>query len=103
MKNKFYWVPRVFGVLYLALVSAFFTIKFDYITNFSLLFGIIFAYCVLLGIAWKHELIGGILFLVIGVTVAFLPAGEGMAPTIILGVLFVIQSRLNKANPSLPA
>jgi hypothetical protein len=100
MKKFFYWLPRVLAILFILFISIFAFDVFEQpkwflalfmhlIPSFLLVFATI--------IAWKHERIGGFIFLAFGVLLLIFTNFKSMIvciPAFIIGVLFLCEDRL---------
>lgn len=106
MKEILTWSPRILAILFIGFLSLFALDSFDYthsflqiITNFllHLIPSLLLAGCLL--VAWKYRILGGLLFIVIGLvftvyfgtfrnTSNFLTIS---LPPLITGVLFIIS------------
>ena len=111
MKSKLlYWTPRILVILFILFISMFAMDVFgEY--SFPLVLVALFMHLIpsfiliiLLVVAWKWERVGGILFLVLFVVftfwfdlykhiISFLLIG---LPVLIVGILFLISSKVNK-------
>jgi hypothetical protein len=97
MKNILYWLPRILAVLFIAFISVFALDVFSEPQWFVALIMHLIPSFILIGItviAWRNELIGGILFLAASVAKAiFFHSIFIAAPATIIGILFLISSR----------
>ena len=104
MKKKFlYWLPRILGILFALFISIFALDAFDEGISFQealvgFLIHLIPTYVVIaiLLIAWKWELVGGILFILAGASYlvwARIPHWTAFllisGPPILIGILFI--------------
>lgn len=94
-----YWAPRVLGVLFAVFLSIFAADVFEEGAGFratavALLVHLLPTFLVLLvlALAWRHELAGGIAFLLVGVLYLAVSVGRlhWSASVVIAGPLFVI-------------
>ena len=105
-----YWLPRIIVILFICFISLFALDVFGEFSGFEILVALFmhlvpsFILIILLIISWKYELVGGILFLVLGVVftfwfdlyenlVSFLLIG---LPVYVVGILFLFSFKLNK-------
>ncbi|MBN1377419.1 hypothetical protein JW949_03775 [Candidatus Woesearchaeota archaeon] len=115
MKNKYLiWTPRILGILFAVFISLF---AFDvfvegyawYQTIAGFLIHLIPTYFVVIAllIAWKFkkELIGGIIYILLGIFYIIMVWGKAelkiamliiSGPVFIIGILFIINSLLEK-------
>ena len=99
MKKILYWLPRVLAVLFIAFISMFALDVFGEPQWFlALLMHLIpsFILIFLTAIAWKHEQLGGLLFIAGGIFMLVSSRFESLIisiPVIVIGILF-----LGKAN-----
>jgi len=100
MKKIIYWLPRFLAILLIVFMSIFALDVFGEAQWFvALIMHLIpsFVLIILTILAWKHELIGGILFLVIGLAMAIFYHSFLIAnPVFLIGVLFVGNGYLKK-------
>ncbi|MCD4761295.1 hypothetical protein K8R42_05395 [bacterium] len=99
MKNTLYWIPRIFGILFVFLVAmlAFDMERFAWL---DLLIHLIPALVILVSllIGWKQEKIGGALFIILGVVYIIMSWGNVpwltylvmAGPAFVIGILFLI-------------
>ena len=97
-KKVFYWLPRIVSILFIAFISMFALDVFGQPQWFlALLIHLIPSY-VLVGltiIAWRHERIGGLLFLIAGLAmILFYHSFVIAVPALVIGVLFLGGSYL---------
>jgi len=106
----FYWINRVLAILFILFVSLFALDVFGMGKSFwdtfvGILIHLIpsFLLIIALAIAWRHEMIGGLIFLLLGAAYVFmiwdnlvfgLPIA---APLFLLGLLFLIQGWTKKS------
>jgi hypothetical protein len=109
--NKFvYWTPRILSIIFLLFLAMFSLDVFEPGLSFSqILLGLfmhnipVFALLIILCISWKHEIVGGIAFILAGllyITTLFMnPKFEGhivywsiiiAGPAFFIGILFLI-------------
>lgn len=95
MKNFSYWLPRILAILYIVFISSFALDVFDGSQWFLPLIIHLIPPFILLAItiiAWKHEFIGGFIFIISGFVLLIILHSEIMiisVPSIILGILFL--------------
>lgn len=108
MKNTqlFYWLPRVLAVVFILCISFFALDSFGtgepwYMNLLGFLIHLIPSYVLVIALifAWKHEAVGGIVFLVLYIGALFFFRFEMVgilifSPLILIGVLFILRSRL---------
>lgn len=101
MKIIFYWLPRILAILYTAFISLFALDVFGEPQWFlALVIHLIpsFVLILLTVVAWKHERIGGFLFLAAGFAmVSFFHSFTIAAPAFAVGALFLAGSYWIKA------
>ncbi|MBT6690959.1 DUF2964 family protein [Candidatus Parcubacteria bacterium] len=100
MNQTLYWIPRVFAIMFTLVVTLF---VFD-IEQFS--WGALFmhltptiAVLIALLIAWKQEMIGGIIFIILGIVYIVMAWGDTpwlsflamSGPAFVIGILFLIS------------
>lgn len=121
--KTFHWLPRILAILAIGFVSLFALDAFNpeipfgkQLLDFLMHMIPSFVLVLFLFLAWKKELIGGIIFIIIGL--AFTPwvfqhnydmnQSVGMTlsivamitlPFVVIGILFVISHRFKKINP----
>lgn len=109
MNKALYWAPRVLGVLFIIFITLFSFDVFGTGLGFWQAIGAFlihsipsFILAIILFIAWKKEIIGGAIFLALGLFCFFWSKQAlsfrlllGLAPALI-GALFIIQNRLRK-------
>ncbi|MBC8494609.1 hypothetical protein H8D36_00480 [archaeon] len=109
MNNKIlFWIPRILGIIFAVFISLFafdtFIDGFTWITFAGFLIHLIPTYLLIIAlvIAWKWNLIGGIIYLALGAfymviananPIAFLIIG---VPVIVTGGLFILEWYLKK-------
>ncbi len=119
----FHWLPRILGILAIGFISLFALDAFNpehslgqQLLDFLMHMIPSFVLILVLLLAWKKEIIGGIIFIIIGL--AFTPwvfqhnynmnQSVGLTisivsmitlPFVIIGILFVISHRLKKTHP----
>jgi hypothetical protein len=111
MKKFLYWVPRVLGILAILFISLFALDAFQEgmpISQMLLGFTIHLIPSIILAIflivAWKWELIGGIVFVIVSTTPFFFLSNpfwmNGMlgGPFLLTGVLFILNSRYKSSK-----
>jgi hypothetical protein len=99
--NKFlYWAPRVLAILFTLFISIFALDVFEESQwLLALLIHLIPSYILALitFIAWRHERLGGILFLLAGLAmVLFFHSIPLASPVFVIGVLFLFSVYLKK-------
>jgi hypothetical protein len=99
MKNTLYWLPRTLAILFIAFISMFALDVFGEpnwpVALFMHLIPSYFLVAITI-IAWKHELLGGFLFLAAGLALlVFTHLGTFIIwmPAFIIGILFLIYNR----------
>jgi hypothetical protein len=121
--RHFKWIPRILAIIAILIISLFALDSFGTeetflkeFSNFSLHLVPAIILLVFLVVAWKRELIGGILFVIFGL--GFIPLVYTMnhamsnsawtsvavvlmvnAPCILVGILFILGHFLQKKNP----
>jgi hypothetical protein len=113
VKNILYWTPRILGILAILFMMIFSLDCFEGDYSFNERMTCLFMHnlpslgCVLLLIiAWKWELIGGLLFILISIAmVIFFRSFAGnpaslvvISPFLITGILFIVHHRLQKGG-----
>jgi signal transduction histidine kinase len=104
MKRAFCWLPRILSVLFIAFISVFALDVFSEPQWFLALFmHLIPSYflIVITIVAWKHEVLGGFLFLIAGFALLLFTHFEALIigiPVFIIGLLFLLTKRLYKAK-----
>jgi hypothetical protein len=100
-----YWLPRILGIGFILFISLFALDIFSEYSGWDVvlpLFMHLLPSFVLFGViivAWKHERLGGFIFLTIGFFMLILSRFESVIisiPAIILGTLFLISWFQNK-------
>lgn len=104
--NFLFWKPRILGIVYVA-VLAFFSLEVftygygpqDFIYAFFLRLTPALVVVFILLIAWRWEEIGGILFVLLGITLLYRYGSENLltnfiiaAPLLLVGALFIANS-----------
>jgi len=101
MRKVIYWLPRILPVLFIAFISIFALDVFGERQWFlALLMHLIpsFILIILTVIAWKHEQLGGFIFVVVGFLMLISSHFESLIisiPAVILGVLFLSRKYLS--------
>jgi hypothetical protein len=102
MKNVLYWLPRILSILYIALISMF---ALDIIGEpqwlLALFMHLIPSYFLIAVtvVAWKHETLGGFLFLLTGLAMLIFTHFEAFIiwiPALVIGLLFLMTKHLHK-------
>jgi hypothetical protein len=102
MKKVFYWLPRILSILFIALISSF---ALDVFSEsqwvLALFMHLIPSYFIVIitVIAWKHEVLGGFLFLTAGFVLLIFTHFEALIigiPAFIVGMLFLITKYTKK-------
>jgi hypothetical protein len=97
MKNIFFWLPRVLSILFIIFVSIFALDVFGQPQWFmALLIHLIpsFILIILAIIAWKKELLGGLLFLIAGLAMLiFYHSVVIFLPAFVIGTIFLISAK----------
>lgn len=98
MKKILYWLPRILSILFIAFISVFALDVFGMPQWYIALPMHLIPSFVLTGltiIAWKHERIGGLLFLIVGLaTISFYHSLVISVPAFMIGALFLGRSYL---------
>ncbi len=103
MKKFLYLLPRVLAVLFIAFVSLFALDAFEQAQWLMALIMHLIPSFILIAItivAWKRELIGGLLFILVGGILLFLSGFESWivsAPAFVIGVLFWVGKKYCKS------
>ena len=106
MKKIFYWLPRVLAILFIAFISIFALDVFSEPQWFlALIMHLIpsFILIILTIIAWKHERLGGFIFMAIGFLMLISSHFESLVisiPAVIIGVLFLIFATFSPSTGS---
>jgi len=102
MKKFLYWLPRVLTILFIAFISVFALDVFSEpnwpLALFMHLIPSYFLVAITI-IAWRREVLGGILFLIAGFALLIFTHFEALiigAPAFVIGLLFLITKRLPK-------
>jgi len=105
-RNKYlYWTPRILGILYILFISLFALDVFEEYTFPEVLLALFmhlipsFILLVILLVAWKWEIMGGILYLLLGLFYIWIFWGKSdiiamliiLTPLLITAVLFIIE------------
>ncbi len=102
MKKFLYWLPRILAILFNIFLSIFALDVFEEPLWFLALFMHLipnFILACLTYIAWKHEQLGGYIFVTAGFLILLFSRFESLIisiPVIILGVLFLSRRYLSK-------
>ena len=103
-----FWIPRILGIIFAVFISLFaldaFTDGYTWLTFAGFLIHLIPTYLLIIAlvIAWKWNLIGGIIYLALGVFYIIISSAEPIAflivgiPVIITGGLFILEWYLKK-------
>jgi len=111
-----YWAPRVLGILFVLFTSLFALDVFDMSLSPSEVIVALFMHlipsmvlAILLMVAWRYELVGGIIFLLLGLAfpiIILLSMSDGeaapgainpiAAPLCLIGVLFIANAIMKK-------
>jgi hypothetical protein len=103
-KNKiFYWIPRILGII---MIVIFTLVAFMVYNQNNKLIHLLFAIAPVLTlvIAWKWEMIGGCLYILLAIAFAlYIDVGLGsfflmILPVALTGILFLIQNWLDNKN-----
>ncbi|MFA5386524.1 MAG: hypothetical protein WC297_02595 [Candidatus Paceibacterota bacterium] len=95
MKKVLYWLPRILSILFIAFISIFALDVFGEPQWFLALFMHLipsFILVILTVIAWKHEQLGGLIFIVAGLLMLIFSHFESLIisiPAVVIGVLFL--------------
>ncbi len=103
MRKFWYWTPRVPAILFTAFISIFALDVFeDPLWPIALLVHLIpsFILAFITYIAWKHEKVGGILFLLAGLAGLFFHSIPLAVPVFIIGILFLRKTQTTPNNPA---
>lgn len=93
MKNILYWLPRILTILLLIAFIAYFFKEPLWVWSIVFLPGFIFL--LLLLIAWKYERVGGLLFMISGISLFVLYQSMFLSlPLLIIGIMFFVRSFL---------
>ena len=104
MKKIIYWLPRILSILFIAFISMFALDVFNEPQWLLALFMHLIPSYFLIAItivAWKHEMLGGVLFLIAGFALLIFTHFEALIigiPAFVIGFLFLITKRLFKAK-----
>lgn len=102
MKKIVYWLPRILSILFIAFISMFALDVFSEPRWLLALFMHLIPSYFLIAItivAWKHEMLGGILFLVAGFALLIFTHFEALIigiPAFIIGALFLGKKYFSK-------
>jgi len=105
MNKIIYWLPRILSIGFVLFLSVFSLDVFSEYSGWAAVLPFLMHLLpsfILLGmiiIAWKHERLGGFIFIAIGLLLLFFSRFESMIisiPAIILGLLFLSRSYLLK-------
>jgi hypothetical protein len=102
LQKIIYWLPRILSILFIAFISIFALDVFSEAQWFlALLVHLIPSYIliILTAVAWKHERVGGFIFIAIGFLVLVLSRFESpiiSIPAVVIGALFVSRKYLSK-------
>lgn len=95
MKNILYWLPRILAILFIIFISLFALDVFGKPNWFlALLIHLIPSFILIIAtiVAWKKELVGGLVFVVLGLSfILYFHNFVISAPVFIIGILFVIH------------
>jgi len=98
LKKSLYWLPRILAILFIAFVSIFALDVFNEPQWFLALFMHLipsFILIILTIIAWKHEQLGGFIFIIIGSLMLISSHFESIiisVPAIVIGALFILNN-----------
>ncbi|MBU0597920.1 hypothetical protein KKF61_02895 [Patescibacteria group bacterium] len=116
MKKFLYWAPRILSIVMVCFISIFAFDVFSEDSNFwetavalfiHLLPSIVAAIIII--VAWKRELIGGWLFMALGVGFLFIGQFQLATvlivclPLVVIGTMFLVHYYKYAASPSQPA
>ena len=108
-KNNFklskllYWLPRILAICFIVFISLFALDVFDQPQWFLALVIHLIPSFILIAVtvlAWKNEMIGGLIFVLFGILLLFFTRFESMIislPIIVIGALFLSRKYLLKA------
>lgn len=109
MRNTLYWTPRILGIIYICFIAIFALDVFIpgktigyYLVAFSIHLVPNFAIAVLLFIAWKHERLGGVFFILAALFFTVFFETYRMVinfllisfPLILIGILFFLHGKM---------
>ena len=102
MKKVLYWLPRILAILFIAFISMFALDVFSepqwLLALFMHLIPSYFLVAITI-VAWKHEMLGGFLFLIAGFALLIFTHFEALIigiPAFVIGVLFLGKKYLSK-------
>jgi len=117
MKKFIYWLPRVLSILFILFLALFaldvfgeygfpeilIALFMHLIPNFLLIIALV--------IAWKWEVVGGVIFLVLGLfSIMFFKTYKDIivfllvsSPSLIIGVLFLLNKRYCNKKDKIPS
>jgi hypothetical protein len=102
MKRAFYWLPRILSILFIAFISMF---ALDVLGEprwlLALFMHLIPSYFLIAVtiVAWKHEMLGGFLFLIAGIVLLIFTHFEALIigiPAFVIGLLFLGKKYFSK-------
>ncbi|MFA5050606.1 MAG: hypothetical protein WC499_00610 [Patescibacteria group bacterium] len=105
MNKIIYWLPRILSIGFVVFLSLFSLDVFSEYSGWRVILPLFmhllpsFALLILIIVAWKHERLGGFIFLIIGLLMLILSRFESMIisiPAIILGALFLSRKYLSE-------
>ncbi len=104
MKKITYWLPRVLSILFIAFISVFALDVFSEpnwpLALFMHLIPSYFLVAITI-VAWKHEMLGGFLFLIAGFALLIFTHFEALIigiPAFVIGVLFLSKKYFSKTK-----
>lgn len=96
MKRFFYWLPRILSILFIAFISLFALDVFgEAMWLVALLMHLIpsFIFIIITIIAWKKGMVGGIIFIILGLISLMKFVWIISVPTIVIGILYLVSNR----------
>jgi len=109
MNKIIYWLPRILSIGFVVFLSLFSLDVFSEYRGWNVILPLFmhllpsFALLILIIVAWKHERLGGFIFLIIGFLMLILSRFESIIisiPAIILGALFLSRKYLSEIKVS---
>jgi len=99
MKKIIYCLPRILSILLIGFISLF---ALDVFTGAAWLIALLihlipsFILIILTIIAWKKGLLGGIIFMILGIIALVKLIWIIAVPTIVIGILYLIADKMQK-------
>jgi len=113
MLRILYWAPRIIGILAILFISLFALDVFkEGVPLIQILLGLAIhlipsaVLAILLAVVWKHEIVGGFLFVVISFVPFFLLRNQMWvnailcAPFLLTGIMFLVSSHYKETSVS---